>query len=179
MKIFVVRHGLTSCNKRGVINGQGVDECLEEEGVAQAETAAQIAPKHVTKIYASPMLRTKQTAEIINKVLEKEISYHPELMEVNFGAFSQKSWKEIEEQYGEGMRKKYTSQNYDFTPYQGESVTNVHTRLKKMLQDIKANHADEDVLIVTHGGIVRALYHIYHAKEIEGAENASIHEFEI
>lgn len=179
MKIYVVRHGLTNSNKTKRLNGQRIDEPLEPEGIIEVEEASQNLPDGIAKIYASPMTRTRQTAEILNKKLNLEISYHPELMEVDFGAFTQRSWLDIIEEFGEDSLTSYRSQQYDFTSHGGDSAKKVHTRVKKILAQIKESHPRENILIVAHGGIVRALYYMYHGQEIEGVKNASVHEFEI
>ncbi len=180
MKIYAVRHGLTKQNKLGILNGQRIDEPLEPEGVLQAEETAQNLPENITAIYASPMLRTKQTAEILNKKVNLEISYCNELIEIDFGSFSGRSWIDINKEHEENMQNLYISQKYNFEPFaNGESVQAVKNRLIKILNEIKGKKHTGNILIVTHGGILRALYHIYKGYEIEGAKNASIHEFEI
>ncbi len=179
MKIYVARHGVTKSNKLGKLNGKRTDEPLEPEGVVQAEETEQELAKDFTVLYASPMIRTRQTAEIMNKNMGLPISYYDELKEVDFGLLTQKTWEEIDEEYGEDVHKSYLSQRYDFSSYQGEKVDEVKERVLKIIDQIKTNHPEEKVLIVAHGGILRALYHIYYGQEIEGAGNASVHEFEV
>ena len=180
MKIYAVRHGLTRHNKLKILNGQRINEPLEPEGVLQAKETAKNLPKNITAIYSSPMLRTKQTAEILNEKINLEISYHKELTEIDFGSFTGRSWVDINKEYKENIQNIYISQKYNFEPFNnGESVQTVKNRIIKIFDEIKGKKHDGNVLIVTHGGILRALYHIYKGYEIEGAENASIHEFEI
>ena len=79
MKIYVVRHGLTHSNKIGVLNGQAIDEPLEPEGIEQAKETAKNLPDKISKIYCSNMVRAVETAQILNKDLNIEIVYCPEL----------------------------------------------------------------------------------------------------
>ncbi|HEY4505216.1 MAG TPA: histidine phosphatase family protein [Candidatus Paceibacterota bacterium] len=178
MKIYIIRHGLTNYNKIGRINSRGVDEPLAPEGVAQAEETSQNMPEGIVKIYASPLLRTRQTADILNKDLGLEIEYAPELMEVDFGLFTDRTWVEIEEEY-KGFRRSFTDQTYDFTSHNGESITDVVGRARKMIEKIKKDHVNERVLLVTHGGVVRAIHNIYNNEILGETKNATIYEIEV
>lgn len=151
MRIYVVRHGLTECNKRDILNGQ-IDEPLIAEGVAQAGEVALLIPGSVNHIYTSPLLRARQTAEIINAKRGLPISHHDELKEINLGLLTGKSWTEIES--GEELRGKHRSVQYDYRP-EGESVDDVKGRVVSFLRQIQEARADGEALIVTHGGIIR------------------------
>lgn len=72
--------------------------------------------------------------------------------------------------------------DYDFTPFGGESSEIVKDRVKKFISEIKKNHKESDeVLIVSHGGILRVFHKLYGDKEViyKHFENVSIHEFEV
>ncbi len=84
MEIFVIRHGQTELNKKGLINGH-LDDALTQEGVEQAKNAASSLPKNIKHIYSSSLGRARQTAEIINETLKVPLTFHDELKEVNFG----------------------------------------------------------------------------------------------
>lgn len=179
MKIYVVRHGLTKYNKLEKINGSLVDEPLEPEGIIQAEATSATLPDDITRIYVSPMLRTKQTAEILNRKLQLDLIEHSGLREIDFGNLTHRRWVDIIEEYGPDIRADYVAQIFDFTPLKGESAEQVTARITKLLTEIKQKNPTEKVLLVTHGGILRTLYRMYRNVEIAGAENASVHEFEI
>lgn len=180
MKIYIVRHGLVPSNQQKVINGQSRDEVLVPEGIEDIKQALQNIPSTVSRIYASNMLRTKQTADILNETLQLPITYHPELREVHFGDLNGKSWKDHEVTYGPELQESYINQTYDFNPYNGESVIDVENRVMSILNEIKSNHApDEEVLIVAHGGIVRLLHKKFLGGPFTPAKNAEVREFEI
>lgn len=179
MKIYAIRHGLTINNKLKVLNGQRSDEPLEPEGIIQAQEAISKIPKSIKKIYASPMLRTRQTAEIINKGIKADLQHRDELKEVDFGTFSGRPWTEIMDEHGAAIKEVYLNQNYDFTPFDGESVTQVRNRLIKLINEIKLKEKDQEVLLVTHGGIIRAMYYIFKNELLKNNENTALHEFEV
>lgn len=180
MKIYIVRHGLVPSNKLKVINGQSKDEALVSEGIEEIKEAILKIPATVSRIYSSNMLRTRQTADILNEVLQLEITYHPELREVDFGNLDGKPWDEHSEKYGKELQQSYIDQTYDFTSYNGESFENVKERVMSLLKQIKSNHSENDtVLLVAHGGIIRFLHTTFNGGPFVPAKNAEVREFNI
>ncbi len=179
MKLYIVRHGLTHHNKLGAINGSRIDDHLEPEGIAEAHEARAKIPQDIVKIYSSDLFRTQETAEILNTDFGLEISYHPELREVDFGSLSGRVWTDIEVEYGKELRDSYLHSEYDLTEFGGESVDDVKNRLNKIFTELKLKHDNDSILIVAHGGIIRLMYHVYKNEYIPKSANASMHEFEI
>src|SRR5436853_1073134 len=96
MRLYFIRHGQTDYNLKKLPQGQEIDAPLNETGRAQAEKAAEFLPKNIDVFYSSPMKRTLQTAEILNKKLEKEILVHDLIKEMSYGSLAGKTWPEIE-----------------------------------------------------------------------------------
>ena len=85
MKIIVTRHGQTEWNRLGKLQGQ-TDNSLNEEGKAQAEeTGKQIADEKIDLIITSPLIRARETAEIINKRFNVPIIEDDRIKERNYG----------------------------------------------------------------------------------------------
>jgi broad specificity phosphatase PhoE len=82
MKVYAIRHGLTELNKKGMINGD-LETSLAPEGIEQAKEAASAMPKSIKRIYSSPLLRAKQTAEILGSKLDLPVTFHDELKEAS------------------------------------------------------------------------------------------------
>ncbi len=176
MKIYAIRHGQTALNKKGVINGQ-IDEGLSDEGIKQAKDGGVSLPKSIKHFHTSPLLRTKQTAEILNKHLKRPVSFHDELREIHFGTLAGQAWNTIKS--GEELMKKHRAVQYDYRPNGGESVEDVKKRVLHYLKKIKGLHGNYEVLLVTHGGIIRLLHMLQDGKVLDGIENASLHEFDL
>lgn len=156
MKIYVIRHGLTELNKQKKVNGE-VDEPLIQEGIEQTKEAVSLLPKTIKRIYSSPMLRAKQTAEIIISKLKVPVSEVAELTEIRMGPqLAGKSWEDMED--GLNLKQKHRSAQFDYRPYGGESVQDVKKRLMTFFRKIQDRHKDFEVLIITHGGIIRFFY---------------------
>ena len=72
------------------------------------------------------------------------------------GTLAGYSWEEMES--GLELKNKHRTVQFDYRSYGGESVKEVKKRLTKFLIKLKQKHKDKEVLIVTHGGIIRLLY---------------------
>ena len=104
-------------------------------------------------IYSSPLKRASETAEIINKILKKEIVFDDALKERGWG-----DW-EGRDAAVEFLRleKMDIRTRFNFMPPNGESWKEFEIRLIKSIEKIIENNNDKRVLIVTHGGSIRAL----------------------
>lgn len=175
MKIYVLRHGKTELNKQGILNGQ-IDEALAPEGIEQMKTIQ--IPSTVTHIYTSPMLRARQTAELVNDKLQVKLSIIDNLKEVNMGTLVGKAWRDIEN--GEELKVKHRSIQYDYHNIGGESAEDVKARIKAFLQELKKQHQNYEALIVTHGGIIRVMHLLDRGEAlIDEVKNISLHVFDL
>lgn len=177
MKIYVIRHGLTELNKKKKVNGE-IDEPLAPEGIKQAQAAISLMPKTIRYIYTSPLQRTKQTAEIINSTFNHPIAIQNELTEIHMGSIVGKSWEEMEN--GMELKHKHRSIQFNYHPQGGESAQDVKDRLLSFLKSIKNKHKNYEVLIVTHGGIIRVLHMLEHNEQIiEDIKHIFLHTFDL
>lgn len=82
MKVFLIRHGESTANKR--VPNQSSRTTLSKHGIEQAKNVAEkLANIKIGIIYSSTHLRAKQTAEIISQKIKKPIEYWEELLEIN------------------------------------------------------------------------------------------------
>lgn len=177
MKVYVLRHGLTELNKKKIVNGQ-IDEPLAPEGIKHAKEVSHSIPKSVQYIYTSPLLRARQTAEIINSKLQMPIYSQNQLTEIHMGILAGKSWKEMKT--GEQLKKKHRSIKFNYRPYGGESAADVKKRVIKFLKEINNKHDDYEVLIITHGGIIRLLHLLEHGKPlVDDIGHITLHTFDL
>lgn len=152
--IYFVRHGSTDWNEHKNSKGikdpkcQGrIDLPLNETGIEQAkQTAEAIKGKKFNRIICSPLLRARQTCDIIyNGVGNTPIVIDERIIERNFGEF-------------EG----YTRSEFDFMGFwnrnskqkfkHAESIMEIEKRVFEFLNELKQK-PDDDVLIVSHGGV--------------------------
>ena len=85
IRLVLVRHGLSSFNAKGLIQGRTDDSLLTDEGYEQARKAGRALSKiNFDKIYSSPLVRAAETAKTIKKTFNKEqnIVFDDNLLEV-------------------------------------------------------------------------------------------------
>ncbi len=177
MKIYLIRHGLTPLNKKKKVNGE-IDEPLAPEGIEQAKSIIQSIPKSVTHIYSSSLLRARQTARIIASVLNIPVSYQNELSEIRMGSLAGKSWEEMEN--GLELKKKHRTVQFDYKKYGGESVQDVKKRVIPFFKKVNSQYKNNEVLIVTHGGMIRLIYQLEYGESVyETEKHVSLLNFDL
>ena len=119
---------------------------LNANGRAQAEAAAPLlAGQGIAAIVSSPMLRTRETTDIVNQVLNLPVSYEPDLREVVFGGMEGKPLQPWFTEWMEGRA----------TPEGAESFAALTARAEAAMTRVLA--LPGPLLIVAHGGIFRAI----------------------
>ncbi len=177
MKIFVIRHGLTELNKQKKVNGE-IDEPLSAEGFKQAEEAVSLIPQNIKHIYTSPMLRARQTAQTLNSKLNLPLIEHAKITEIRMGSLAGKAWTEMEK--GLELKKKHRSVQFNYKDHGGESAKDVKKRVVEFVKEINGKYKDHEVLIVTHGGIIRVLHFLETGATTQGdIEHISPHLFDL
>lgn len=152
MKIWITRHGQTNLNKAHLMQGR-TDEPLNETGIAQAEEArALIGDMHFDAVYASPLDRAVKTAEIIGGVKREDIIIDPRIIETDFGRYEKKKYWAL----GLPMTLYWRMPTIMRAPRTVEPLSSMIERSSSFLREIEQKDYD-NVLIVCHGGIMRAL----------------------
>ena len=107
-------------------------------------------------IYASPLLRTQETAHILNERFHLPIIMAPLLRERDFGTLSGKKRSEVDQK----LVQDDLEGHYDYHPFGGESVEDVRARIMQFTESLKAQE-ENIVMLVTHRGVIRILYDLY------------------
>jgi broad specificity phosphatase PhoE len=149
--VALLRHGRTAWNAAGRVQGH-IDIALSEEGLS--EMAARRLPFCFPRVYASPTLRARQTAEALglaDPVLDAR------LVEQNWGAWEGLTRAEILARDGEdAFVKAGSNQGEAFRPGGGESTGELHARVADFLKDVA--RLNTDAAVVAHLGVLRAAY---------------------
>jgi isoleucyl-tRNA synthetase len=144
----IMRHGEAKNNAAGVVSCDPSDNSLTEKGREQAAVTAKTLKDSVDVIYVSPLLRTRETAEIVADTLgidKAKIIVDERLHELNFGSLSGKPFTEFLT-YCETQAPRYT----EAFPG-GESYVDAKRRFGEFLYEIESTVQNKRVLIVTHG----------------------------
>ena len=154
-QLFIVRHGETVWNREGRIQGH-TDVALSDRGVEQATRLANrlsSVPLHAA--YASDLCRASATASLILQGRQVPMHPTPRLREYHKGAFEGMTDAELRSRYPDEYPS-YVAKNLDYAPEGGESTREVSKRLSSIICEIKERHLDDTVLVVGHGGSLRA-----------------------
>lgn len=149
MKLALLRHGPTEWNALGRIQGH-TDIPLSEAGLAGM--AALRLPLDAPRLYASPLLRARQTVQALgleNPVLDTR------LMEQHWGIWEGLTRAEILSRHGEDAFAK-AGLGEAFRPGGGESTRELHARVAAFLKDVAQE--ESDAIAVAHLGVLRAAY---------------------
>jgi len=170
--ICVARHGETDWNRRGILQGW-LDVPINEHGRCQAhDMAATFADAAFTAVWSSPLVRARETAEIIALTLGlAPPCCHEGLKERHFGAIQGIPKNELAElnptQLEQILRRNPAAEFVG-----GESMDEFADRLIGAFTDIGARHRGARVLVVTHGWVMDAV-----ARHVSGvARNAVLFE---
>lgn len=150
MNIILVRHGLTDWNVNDLLQGR-TDIQLNETGKKQAiETANKLIDIHIEAIYVSPLKRTIDTAQQINKTRNLNMVIDDRLIERGFGDYEGKSKVEF---------KKYWDFQTNISDCNVESIRDLFSRVYSLLKELEELYRDTDktILLVTHNGVNLAI----------------------
>lgn len=151
MKLYLVRHGQTDFNAGDIAQGV-TDVPLNETGKAQArELAQQVAKMDFDAYYVSPLMRARQTAELITEG-KPQFIVDELLKERSFGELegTKVDWGEVGDIF---------DRRVNFSGYGIEPIQDLLRRSQIFLEKLKANHRPDDrILIVAHGALLRTMH---------------------
>ncbi len=151
MKITVVRHGETEGNVARIAQSHA-DGVLTARGVEQAQQVADSLRDQIFDlIVCSDLGRCVQTAGIIVAARNnQEVVYTKMLRERSLGVYDGRQWEDVPWETIEG-------DSLDQKLPEGEAWTEVAARIEAYLNELFESYADSRVLVVTHGGIMKAM----------------------
>src|SRR5438270_11918791 len=155
-RVFMVRHGATVVSAEDRFAG-ATDVALSDEGREQTRRLAQrLSHEKITAVYASPLGRTVETAQILASPHKLEVQTRDGFREINHGRWEQMTRREVEARFPEEAAA-WEKDPYTFAPVGGESGLAVTARALPVLIDLVREHSAEDVLIVSHKATIRLL----------------------
>jgi glucosyl-3-phosphoglycerate phosphatase len=154
-RLILMRHGQTAWNAQGRFTTRS-DVPLDETGLAQARAGAQaLAATEIDRIYCSPMLRARSTAEAVAAARAQplEVTPDPRLTEIDSGPFEGLTVAEIEAgPLAAAFASWHTDGNPVF-PQEAETFDHALVRIAGFLDEHRNLHGT--TLVVTHGSLAR------------------------
>ncbi|MHA2278056.1 MAG: histidine phosphatase family protein [Candidatus Kariarchaeaceae archaeon] len=157
IKLFLLRH----CEDVGSQLGKFEDLKLTINGEGQAEKIAlSFLEEGITSIYTSPMMRAKQTAQIISEKIGITPIESELLKDRDVGEFSGKTFKQIQKQYSQLLNQSTFTSDFKFPG--GETNNDVFLRANQFIETFfnTSRGTNEVTLIVSHSLILNYLIYI-------------------
>ena len=157
-ELLLVRHGQTDSNLHGRWqgwDGTPLNQQGEREAVLIAWRLAQ-TEKAIAALYASPLRRAWQTAERIGEALNLSPVPHDGLKEINFGQISGITLDEFRERFPDLHKRWADKTDLTFAFPGGEQRAQFFQRVGEAMEGIVERHPDQKVVVVAHGGALRA-----------------------
>lgn len=170
-ELYIIRHGETDHNARGIIQGKGVNLSLNEKGRRQAEAFFE-AYKHIPFdiVYTSTL---KRAQESISQFKKQGIPHHvfSELDEISWGDFEGSNITSEADAAFQNLLKKWQEGDIHAKPsLSGESPFELQQRQKVFLEHLLST-PHERILIATHGRFIRAFMCTLTGKPLKEMEN--------
>jgi broad specificity phosphatase PhoE len=142
--LFLVRHGQTAENARGLLLGRQ-DPPLSEVGRRQAAALARVLP--TAHVVSSPLRRARQTAEAFGEPVVVDERW----IELDYGDLDGRRPEEVSHDVWARWRT-----DTSFVPAGGESLAALGNRVRSACEELGAAAAEHDVVVVTHVSPIKA-----------------------
>lgn len=152
MKLYFVRHGESEANTRHIISNRENPFHLTALGRQQAKALAKhLCDIRFDAIFCSPVLRARETAELLSTSFGVSHEVTEALREYDCGILEERSddesWKMHRYYFNEWMLRR----NYEIKPDGGESFLDIRDRFLPFIKSLQL-HQDDNTLLVGHGG---------------------------
>jgi probable phosphoglycerate mutase len=172
-ELLLIRHGETDMNRELRFQGQ-VNVSLNAIGHAQARRLAdRMRAETADAVYVSDLLRARQTAAPIAGVLCLHPVAQSGLREQDFGRMDGMRVEDIQHAHPEAWAG-WLRFEADFAMPEGESTRAFHARVMAAVQRLAAAHADQTVVVVTHGGVLDMIYRTARSLSLNGPRQSEI-----
>ncbi len=146
-KYYILRHGEAISNTKDIVSSwpEKFNNHLTKKGRGQIKkTAKELKNKNIDMIFASDLLRTKQTAEIISWALKIKPKFDKRLREMNFGKLSNGPIDSVWNYF------KNEKERIKKAPPKGENYLKILDRMSGFLKNTDKRYKDKNILIISH-----------------------------
>lgn len=166
MKIHITRHGQTDWNVEGRMQGSKNSNLTEQGKQDALNLGNSLKDTEIDCIYTSPLTRAYDTALLINGDRDIPVEVHENLKEMNFGIWEGMHSDDVIREYKD-EHYKFWNEPHLYTPIDGETFEELIKRVKITLNDITNQNKGENILLVTHTIVIKAIYTIVKDYELK------------
>lgn len=164
-RLHLIRHGESNWNAEGRIQGQA-ESVLTDLGRQQAQQlGAELQALRIGRVFCSSSLRTRQTAAILFAEVADTITYLDELREINLTPWEGRLYREIEALHPELLHC-FRNLPEQFKLEGAETFAELQARGLAALTAIVAACRGEEIAIVSHGALIRAVLCHYEGRPL-------------
>lgn len=153
--LLLIRHATTVSVRDGRYIGATDEKIIVPESDAVRRLVFLVQDFGTERCLGSPMLRTRQTADLVIAPCGLEMEMDADLREIDFGRWEGLTFAEISGQ-APALVQQWADGAADFCFPGGEKVTAFQTRVREVGNRLAAL-PDKTVAVVTHGGVIRSL----------------------
>jgi len=153
IRLLLVRHGESAWNREGRVQGQAPGVPLTDTGLAQARRAAALLRGcGATRLVSSDLQRAVETAAVVAEAVGLPVETDADLREQGVGVLEGRYAHELgEEPTPEGAHV------HEIRWGGGESIVDVHARVTRFCERLRASAPGETVILVSHGATLQVL----------------------
>jgi broad specificity phosphatase PhoE len=155
--LYLIRHAATANNQAVPprLQGRRTDPPLSDEGLEQARrTARALAGRPIDAVFASPLVRARQTAEAIAEPHGLPVQTVEDLTEIDVGQWEGLAWNEVERDYPEAYRLFMTDASIHGY-LGGENLSVVQARVVPAFERLMAENVGRTIVAVAHNVVNR------------------------
>jgi len=156
LRLLAIRHGATAYSQERRYAGS-TDIPLSPEGRRQCSAlAGALGSLHAAAVYASPLVRARESAAPIAAAHGIEVTLESDFREMSFGDWEGLTLDEVERRFPEDYKLWHTAPERFARPG-SEPLNAVAERVGRAVADLRATHIGETVILVSHGIVTRLI----------------------
>ena len=148
--IYIIRHGQTELNNKGIMQGRGSNAPLNDKGIEQVQKAAEFFRERgisFSRVYSSPLIRAVETARIAAGLEDSSsIKLDDRLLEMDYGPYESIDLKQLPQE----LKVFFSDFVHNPAPEGMEPLASIVERSGDILEEVKQFAIEENVLLSTH-----------------------------
>lgn len=162
-RLILIRHGESLANAERRFT-HGPHEPLSRKGREEATERGRLIAKRFDPValYASPFVRALETARLVGAAIGLEPVVVEALREQDFGTLRGRGYDAVRED------PTWHTDRWRYRPGGGETLEEVFHRVGPALDEIADRHLGQQVVVVSHGGVMAALHAWTTVRRIDG-----------
>ncbi|MCC5942578.1 MAG: histidine phosphatase family protein [Balneolaceae bacterium] len=156
-RLFIARHGETEFNRKGMLQGRGINAPLNETGKLQAQCLSEYLQNYETNfLVSSSLIRAEETAGFYSAASGLILDKNSDLDEMDFGDFEGEPIIAVMDEI-KRLDAAWRNGEVDVKIPGGESPAEVFERADAAVRDYLNEKEDETIVLVIHGRLIRIL----------------------